>query len=159
MKKSILLVLCLLLAGCGFHPQDKAILPATLQTLYVSGYSSGSMLYHLVTTQLRARGATLLTAPDPHYPTLTLGTIDSETKVASVDARNQAAEYLQQYKVSYQLHRPHEKDIQKELVFNRGFFNQTSLALGASREAELLKYEMERQAAERILWTLSQLVP
>ena len=70
--------------------------------------------------------------------------------MVSVDERNQAAEYLQQYTIDYQLLLPEREPIKQTLTFNRSFFNQTSLALGASRESELLNYEMERQAALRI---------
>ncbi len=152
----ILILIASLLSGCGFQFRHQAPLPEKLQTLYVQG-QAGSALYRLLTAQLKVHGVNLLAQPDPDFPILVLGAVHINTKVASVDSRNQAAEYLQQYHIDYQLKLPHKPAIEQKLTFNRSFFNQTSLALGASRESELLQYEMERQAAMRIFWKLSQM--
>lgn len=152
----IVAIAVLALSGCGFQFRQDAALSPSLRTVYIAGVP-GNGVYRFLSAQFTAHGATLLDKPSAQHPQLILGGIRSETHVVSVDDRNQAAEYLQQYTLDYQLLLPEREPLRQTLTFNRSFFNQTSLALGASRESELLNYEMERQAALRIFWKLSQL--
>ena len=155
----VMVLVSLLLTGCGFHMRgsmDEKLLPSQLKAIHVEG-DDRSDIYRLVTTRLRHSGVKLVDNSD-EVPVLNLGNISVSNSAASLDNRSQVVEYVMLFNTDYSITLPH-KPLQKfSARFSRVFLNKSSQALASSREQAQLRNEMEVQTADLILIQLSRVV-
>ena len=147
-------LLGLLLGGCGFHMRGGELLPTQLHQLQLIG-DNKSDLYRLVATRLKRARIDLVVGGE-NVPQLTIGNIQVQNQVVSVDSRSQAIEYNMQFTTEYTITVPDHEPQKFTASFSRNFLNKSSEALASSREQEQRTREMQEQTADLILIQLSR---
>ncbi|MBL1378740.1 LPS-assembly lipoprotein LptE [Zobellella iuensis] len=154
-KAGTLIVLTLLLAGCGFQLRGGDNLPPELQRLALAG-DDKTQFYRLVSARLQRAGVQLV-APDGATPVLTIAPLGQGNTVASVNARADTLEYAMRFGTRFTLDMPGEPRQVFNVAFNRSFLDKSDQALASSREQQQLHEQMEHEAAEQILRQLNRL--
>ncbi|MCB1725453.1 MAG: hypothetical protein H6959_08390 [Chromatiaceae bacterium] len=147
------LATALLAGGCGFQPRGQidGSLPSPL---HIAGLSPYSTLHRELTQQLEAVHGTLSTSADSAAATLHIVRRDSEARVLSVDSRNKASEYELEESARIRVTRGSiagsEGDEETVRVM-RIQFRPSAGVLSGERESELLRRDMVRELAQKIL--------
>ncbi|PSJ44846.1 hypothetical protein C7H85_12810 [Zobellella endophytica] len=154
-KAGVLIVLTLLLAGCGFQLRGGENLPPELQRLALLG-DDKTQFYRLVSARLQRAGVQLV-EPDGATPVLTIAPLGQSNTTASVNARANTLEYAMRFSTRFILDMPDAPRQVFNVAFNRSFLDKSNQALASSREQQQLHEQMEFEAAEQILRQLSRL--
>lgn len=154
-KAGFLILLTLLLAGCGFQLRGGERLPPELQTLVLAG-DDKTQFYRLVSARLMRAGVRLVEA-DGNTPVLTISELGQSNVTASVDTHAETLEYATRFATRFTLDMPEQPRQVFNVAFNRSFLDKSNLALASSREQEQLRQDMEMEAAAQIVRQLSRL--
>lgn len=154
-KATALVLLTLVLVGCGFQLRGGENLAPELQRLTLVG-DDKSQFYRLVSARLLRAGAELV-PPGSGAPVLTIAGVGLSNAVASVNARADALEYASRFGTRFTLAMPDESRQVFNVTFNRSFLDKSAQALASSREQQQLHEQMEREAAEQIVRQLNRL--
>ncbi|GGB33393.1 LPS-assembly lipoprotein LptE [Oceanisphaera marina] len=154
-KAGILILLTLLLAGCGFQLRGGDNLAPELQRLALVG-DDKSQFYRLVSARLQRAGVQLV-EPSALTPILTISGLGQGNSVASVNGRADALEYATRFGTRFTLDMPDQARQVFNVTFNRSFLDKSAQALASSREQFQLHEQMEREAAEQIVRQLNRL--
>lgn len=149
-------VLCLLpalwLGGCGFALRGTGDLPDELRTLRLESREGGSEIVREVRRMLTASGVTLAEENAPDLYRLGIGREQIQERVLSVNANARAGEYELTLSVPFQLVREDRSPIPPEtLTISRFYLADPNNAVAKQEEVELLREEMRRELANRIL--------
>lgn len=140
------------LAGCGFHLRGTVPLPAVMHKTYVDGDSATTLVREL---KLGLRGGGVQVVREPTQATAILRIIEARqaSRVLSVDASGQVREYELSLAVRYALTGPHGAQLAapQHVVVVRDYTFDPNNPLAKANEKELLRREMERDAARGIL--------
>lgn len=148
-------LLGLWLTGCGLHMRGAVNIPPEYRKVQLIG-DDKSDLYRMVTSRLKRVGVQVVEG-ESDVPQLTLGAIQVNNQVASVDSNSQAVEYVMLFNTKYSLTLPNHEPQSFNASFSRSFLNKSSEALASTREQEQLTHEMLEQTADLILIQLSRL--
>lgn len=154
-KATVLVLLTLLLAGCGFQLRGGDNLAPELQRLALVG-DDKTQFYRLVSARLMRAGAELV-EPGAGVPILSISNLGQNNAVASVNARADALEYATRFGTRFTLDMPDESRQVFNVTFNRSFLDKSAQALASSREQQQLREQMEHEAAEQIIRQLNRL--
>ncbi|MBO1518499.1 LPS assembly lipoprotein LptE [Oceanisphaera pacifica] len=154
-KASGLVLLTLLLVGCGFQLRGGDNLAPELQRIALVG-DDKSQFYRLVSARLQRAGAQLV-APDALTPVLSISGLGQGNTVASVNNRADALEYATRFGTRFTLDMPDQARQVFNVTFNRSFLDKSAQALASSREQFQLREQMEHEAAEQIVRQLNRL--
>lgn len=154
-KAGVLILLTLLLAGCGFQLRGGDNLAPELQRLALVG-DDKSQFYRLVSARLQRAGVQLV-EPSALTPILTISGLGQSNSVASVNNRVDALEYATRFGTRFTLDMPDQARQVFNVTFNRSFLDKSAQALASSREQLQLREQMEREAAEQIVRQLNRL--
>ena len=147
-------LLATLLAGCGFQLRGGEVLPPDLGALHVSAPRA---LLREAEVFLQGSETRLMPAPDGADVVLTMANERYDRRVLSVDPRTgKEREFELAYTVDVNavtrdgrtLIAPQSVRLRRDFVFER------DALLGASREEEVLREEMRRDAVQQILYRL-----
>ncbi|MEJ2345735.1 MAG: LPS assembly lipoprotein LptE [Gammaproteobacteria bacterium] len=140
------------LAGCGFHLRGAVPLPAVMHKTYVDGDSTTTLVREL---KLGLRGGGVQVVREPIQATAILRIIEARqtSRVLSVDATGQVREYELSFAVRYVLTGAHGAQLAapQRVVVVRNYTFDPNNPLAKANEKELLRKEMERDAARGIL--------
>ncbi len=154
-KAGMLLVLTLLLAGCGFQLRGGDNLPPELQRLALVG-DDKTQFYRLVSARLQRAGVQLV-EPDALTPILTIAPLTQSNSVASVNTSVEALEYATRFSTRFTIDIPEQPRQVFNVTFNRSFLDKSEQALASSREQQQLREQMEIEAAKQIIRQLNRL--
>lgn len=151
-------LLSLLVGGCGFQPRGQAPDAAGLPSpIFIAGISPYSELARELRRQLELARVEVASSAAEGAAVLRIVRWDRDSRLLSVNSRNRAVEYELQESAAFSL-RAHDGS---ELVNEQGIqvtriqFRPETAVLGSSREAELLRGDMRRELAERIVRRLA----
>jgi LPS-assembly lipoprotein len=152
---SLAVVVCLLLAGCGFQLQGRVPLAGDLQRVSVQAVDGQSDFLRAMRRSLMASGASL----DPDAATvLSIERDEFLERVVSVSARNVPREYELTYLVRFSLRVGNESRVRsEELTVSRDFSFDEKIALAKDREREQLRATLAEEAAGIVLQRLASL--
>lgn len=140
------------LAGCGFHLRGAVPLPAAMHKTYVDGDSATTLVREL---KLELGAAGVQVVHEPAQATAILRIIEARqgSRVLSVDASGQVREYELSLAVRYALAGPHGAQLAapRRVMVVRDYTFDPNNPLAKDNEKELLRREMERDAARGIL--------
>ncbi len=149
-----LFTLVLLLSGCGFQPRGQGgNLPGIPSPLYITGIDRYSPLHRELVAQLhRADASTTGTAADS-AAVLLIREHDSDARVLTLDSRNKAVEYELEESLRFELRSPDEQVLAEPQTVRvlRIQFRPSDAILASRRESELLREDMRRELARRVL--------
>ena len=154
-KATVLVLLTLVLVGCGFQLRGGENLAPELHKLALVG-DDKSQFYRLVSARLKRAGAELV-PPSAGVPVLSISGLGLANTVASVNNRAAALEYASRFGTRFTLDMPDESRQVFNVTFNRSFLDKSAQALASSREQQQLHEQMEREAAEQIIRQLNRL--
>jgi len=159
MKKYLaLILLTILLSGCGFHLQYEPEVPTRFKTLsYVSGDPFGRLSRN-VKELLRDNEVTLTDANDKaKYPTLHIVKDSLNKNTISIYQDGKAAEYQLVLTVQAQVVIAGEQIHPIKVSIFRTFFDNPAAALAKNVEQNLIEDEMYKQAATQIIRKLKSI--
>ncbi|MGO1245861.1 MAG: LPS-assembly lipoprotein LptE [Oceanisphaera sp.] len=154
-KATALVLLTLLLVGCGFQLRGGDNLAPELHRIALVG-DDKSQFYRLVSARLQRAGAQLV-APDALTPVLSISGLGQGNTATSVDSRADALEYATRFGTRFTLDMPDQTRKVFNISFNRSFLDKSAQALASSREQFQLHEQMEHEAAEQIVRQLNRL--
>ena len=154
-KAGLLILLTLLLVGCGLQLRGGENLAPELKEIALTG-DDKSQFYRIVAARLERAGATLVPATST-TPVLSIASLGQSNTVASVNSRADALEYAMRFGTRFTLTMPDEPVQVFNVTFNRSFLDKSSQALASSREQAQLRQQMEFEAAEQIVRHLNRL--
>ena len=148
-------LLSLVLSSCGFRLKGDYQLPASLLNLELQSPDTHSELSRLVRHQLQRYQVTI--SKQKNIPILRLGKDKFERGTLSLFASGQVAEYELIYSVKYQLVIKDSDVKDFELTIRRDYLDDPQSAQAKSRERAQLLREIRNEAAQKIVYQLSQI--
>ncbi len=146
-----LLLSLMLLAGCaGYHLRGAQALSQRYPELRLE--KPDSPLGTALARQLAMAGVRL--HGDEAAPQLHLLKAGFQRKVLSLDSRGRVSEFLLVYRVRFQLRAPGRHWPEREIRLERAFNFDDDQILGKFRQERLMREEMIRDAASRVLEAL-----
>lgn len=152
--RTLVLLLILLLAGCGFQLRAGPEWSAEIDPVYIDGLGLRDPLYLTLVQSLRGAGVEVLTSPTPQATVLRVLRLSEERRVLSVTGAARISEYELTRVLEAELRRPAPPET---LALNRlevsrvYVFDAAAVLAQSEREDEL------RQAMNRDLVRLLQL--
>jgi LPS-assembly lipoprotein len=147
-----LVLLLLLLGGCGFHLRGSVVLPENMARTYIVAGSS-SALGHELESMLTVAGGEVVSERAQATAILTLHEERLSSRVLTLDAQGRASGQVLTLLVSFSMVDGEGRAVaEREGVrIEREFSFDPDNVLAQGSEASLLQEEMRRQAAQQIL--------
>ena len=147
-----------LLAACGFHLQGRTPLPAAVKSPYLEAPDRQSDFVQSLRHALLANGAQLVRERDKGSVVVSILRDSVVRRVLSVSALNQPNEYELAYTVDFTV-TSGDKELlpQQQVTATRTYSFDERLLLAKGHEEEVLRRDMARDLAERVMRQLSSL--
>ena len=148
-----LLVLVLVLTGCGFHLRNAIVLPADLGPVRVDARDPYSPLADSLELGLQRAGAVPAAADAEGVAVLDLVAERWGNTPLSVDARGRAQEFTLRYAVVFELRSAEgELLVPRQVVeLSRDYVSPPTNSIGTDSEREILARELRREMGAAIL--------
>ena len=153
-----LLAASALLGGCGFHLQGHTPLPAVVKNPYVEAPDGQSDFIQSLRHALLSNGAQL--AQDRSNASAVVSILKDSVarRVSSVSALNQPNQYEVTYTVAFSVSAGGKELLAaQELTATRSYSFQETLLLAKGHEEAILREDMARDLADRLVRQLSSL--
>lgn len=152
------LPLLLGLAACGFHLQGHTPLPAAVKTPYVEAQDRQSDFVQSLRRTLLYNGAHIAERRDQASAVVQIIRENYKKRVLSVSATNQPNEYEVTYTITFAVSAGgHELLAREEVAATRTYSFDERLLLAKGHEEELLRADMARDLADRVMRRLASL--
>jgi LPS-assembly lipoprotein len=153
-----LAAVALLGAACGFHLEGRAPLPETLLTPYLEVPDHQSDFVQSMRHALLANGAHLAREKEGASAVVSIVKDSVTRRVLSVSATNQPNQYEITYTVSFSV-AAGERELlpQQEISATRTYSFDERLLLAKGHEEDILRADMARDLAGRVMRRLSNL--
>lgn len=149
--QSLVLLLVLVITGCGFHLRGAIELPALYERVYLvdKGYSD---IGKPLTDALKTAGTKIVSSPAEASSVVTLLSRGVQRKALNVGGK-QIKEYELQLDVAFvvQDHMGQQLSEQQTVSIMRNFRNDPNDVLGKDNEEALIRKEMNQAAVMQIL--------
>ncbi|HEX4895406.1 MAG TPA: LPS assembly lipoprotein LptE [Solimonas sp.] len=152
----VLMLLALLLTGCGFRLAGSRPLPAALQTVYIDVVAPYRVSEPPVESSLRAilqrRGAQVLVAQEPGAALIRLSELKEEREVLSIGVDGKALEFRLVTRVRYELMQDGRPLLEPgTLVATRDYSFQPEQVLAKEAEEARLREFIQNELAELLM--------
>jgi LPS-assembly lipoprotein len=160
-RSAPVLLLSLLLAGCGFHLRGQLDLPRPLEAAYISGVPRSSPLAQEVAFIVTGAGGRVVDDPAAASGRLAILGEDYDRRVLSVDSSGKVSEYELRYAIRYALHGPDGAVIvpEQSVSGTRSYRFDPVNVLGTGEEEAVLREELRRQTVTQMLRRLRIMAP
>lgn len=149
--------LVVLLTGCGFHLRNTAAVPSSLQPLYIGGPAAGGALAQAMRLQLSSVDTAVSPTIMGSRYELRLLQEKTEQRIASVDRRGLAAEFVLTAFAEFALYDHDGKLLlgPTRVDERRSIFNDPDKATTTAEEMHLVQADMTKVLASRIALRLT----
>jgi len=148
----------LLFAGCGFHLQGRAPLPAVVKTPYLEAPDPQSDFVQYLRHDLLSNGAQLMYEKGHASAVVSILSDRVLRRVLSVSSINRVNEYEVTYTVAFSVtSQGKELLAPQELSATRTYSFDESLLLAKGHEEDILRQDMARNLADMVMRRLSSL--
>jgi LPS-assembly lipoprotein len=147
-----LIGLLLLLSACGYHLRGQMEISEEMKKIAMQ--SASSNLVSAMKQLLRGSGAQLVSNPSDGGVTIKVLDEQMQRRVLSLDSTGRANEFELSYRLDYQLLDAKGKNLSEKprhLELYRSYFNDQIDILAKNNEESVIREEIYRQAAKRIL--------
>jgi len=155
--------LAVLLAGCGFQLRGTAAGSASGfdRPVAIAGLPAYGPMERALREALDAAGATTVEGQEADALVLRISDRRSQRQVLSVDRRNKAVEFELEEALRFSVHTPAGEEVlpPRNLRTLRILFNPEVEVLGRNREEELLREDMRRELAQRVVERMRSELP
>ena len=156
----LVLLLPLLLAGCGFQPRGELPRPpADMQPLYLAGMADSHPFLRELRRELQESGTRLADERSEAKGVIRIRRLHKERRVFSVNANNKVVEYEILYTLKFVAERPPGKRVldAPPLEARRIIYEPGGQLLGRVREADLRERDVYADLARRLIRQLAVL--
>ncbi|HET9330692.1 MAG TPA: LPS assembly lipoprotein LptE [Steroidobacteraceae bacterium] len=151
-------MLAALLAGCGFHLQGRAPLPASVKAPYLEAPDRQSDFIQNLRRALLSNGAQLAQERDKASAVVSILRDNVTRRVLSVSATNQPNEYEVTYTIAFSVTAGGEELIApQEVSATRTYSFDERLLLAKGHEEDVLRQDMAHDLADMVMRRLSSL--
>ncbi|WP_082897249.1 LPS assembly lipoprotein LptE [Thalassotalea crassostreae] len=158
MNAIVSLVLALaMLSGCGFKMRGDYLLPAEMESVYVSSADPHGELTRLFKQHLTINNVNIEKTHTATSPEIRILKDSLNRRTLSLFDNGQVAEYELTYTVRYDVMFKDEEAQRFSFDITRNYQDDPDRALAKSRELTLLRKEMRVEAADRILRNLASI--
>jgi LPS-assembly lipoprotein len=148
----------LLLAGCGFHLQGRAGLPAVVKTPYLEAPDPQSDFVQYLRHDLLSNGAQLMYEKGQASAVVSILNDHVVRRVLSVSTINRVNQYEVTYTVAFTVtSQGKELLAPQQLSATRTYSFDESLLLAKGHEEDILRQDMARNLADMVMRRLSSL--
>jgi LPS-assembly lipoprotein len=152
------LLAAVLLAGCGFHLQGRAPLPAVVRQPFVEAPDVQSDFVQYLRHALLSNGAQLTPQKDQASAVVSILRDSVARRVLSVSATNQPNQYEVTYTVGFTVSAAGKELLPpQEISATRTYSFNERLLLAKNNEEEILRQDMARDLADMVLRRLASL--
>jgi len=152
------LLAAVLLAGCGFHLQGRAPLPAVVRQPFVEAPDVQSDFVQYLRHALLSNGAQLTPQRDQASAVVSILRDSVARRVLSVSATNQPNQYEVTYTVGFTVSAAGKELLPpQEISATRTYSFNERLLLAKNNEEEILRQDMARDLADMVLRRLASL--
>jgi LPS-assembly lipoprotein len=154
----LILSAVLLQAACGFHLQGHTPLPAAVKTPYLETQDRQSVFVASLRHALKSNGAQLADVRDQASAVVRIIKENYKKRVLSVSATNQPNEYEITYTITFAV-TAGDKELlpQEDISAIRTYSFDERLLLAKGHEEDLLRTDMARDLADRVMRRLASL--
>lgn len=149
-----LLTLAVAIGGCGFQPRGHSgALGDMPSPVHIAGIDRFSALHRELVSQLQRAGASITASSADSAVVLLIRDLESDARLLTVDSRNKAVEYELEESARFEIRSPDQQVPVKPQTVRvlRIQFQPPEAILASEREATLLRKDMRRELAQRML--------
>jgi LPS-assembly lipoprotein len=157
--KSLMLLLALSLASCGFHLRGEAKMP--FSTIFIEAANSNSLLISELRRLLVANHVQLVSKPDQADMVLNISLELPEKQILTLGGSGRVSEFQLRYRVSLRAYDQQQREwlAADDLQLSRDFsYDDTQILAKEAEEAQLYQY-MRSDMAQQIMRRLSHAKP
>jgi LPS-assembly lipoprotein len=146
----------LLLAGCGWHLQGAARLPASMGSVRIDTKDRYSDFYRELRARLLSAGAQLTSQESTSSAVIHIETDQTGQRLSSVSTSNRPEQYEVYYRVTYSLEIGGAKTIAEQpMELTANYSYDTAAVLAKQREQLEIQQALARELAEQVLRRLT----
>ena len=157
--KSLMLLLALSLAACGFHLRGEAKMP--FSTIFIEAANSNSLLIGELRRLLVANHIQLVSKPDQADMVLNISLELPEKQILTLGGSGRVSEFQLRYRVSLRAYDQQQREwlAADDLQLSRDFsYDDTQILAKEAEETQLYQY-MRSDMAQQIMRRLSHAKP
>jgi LPS-assembly lipoprotein len=135
-----LLIVAVVLSGCGYHLRGAANVPSDMQRTYIAADDRHSQFYQALRNELIKSGVELVDSPADATAIFSIHNDVTRQRVLSVSARNVPTEYEVYYTVSYSVESGQESLLDRQVQTKvQDYTWDETLVLGKEQEQQQLR--------------------
>lgn len=157
----MVLLLSLLLGGCGFHLRGQTAFVLPFQTLYVKSPNNYASFINDLKRAIEVNGVEITDAPEQAQLTLDIVSEATDKQILSLSGSGRVLEYRLQYRISLRAYDLQQRDwlAAEEITLRRDFSYDDTQILAKEQEEALLYQNMRSDAVQQVLRRLNHAHP
>ena len=154
-----LLLVIVVLAGCGYQLRGSASLPQVMSVTYIQGLRPYSALVDDFAYALRTRNATVTSDPAAASAILKITGNNTEKLVQSVDTAGNVLEYEIRQTISFSISGPDRREMlpEQSISLSRDFLFTSTDVLAKAREERLVRRTLQENLVNLAMLRIASL--
>ncbi len=150
-KKSVFLIMALLLTACGYHLRGALDLPAGMNNVYLEGGSA--QLRDQFNRAMEISSVPLASSPETAGIIVKIFNEDSQSRILSLGSGGTANDFELSYRFDYELVDAKNKVLsaRQPIEIKREYYNNQVAVIAKSNEEAVIRNEMYQQAVRTIV--------
>lgn len=152
MQKLAVLIVCLLLAGCGgFQLRGAQTIPSDLRVICITPYEPYEPLQRTIRARLAAQRVKIVTDPKSNPTVLHLEKASSSEEILAISSSGEVQRYKLNLNAAYGFTTKSGVNIQRTVVRSRELSRSNNMLLSNEGEEQIVKRELLNEVAYEIL--------
>jgi len=150
-KKSVIVIMALLLTACGYHLRGAMELPAGLKNIYLEGGSAE--LREQFKRAMEISSVPLASSPETAGIIIKIFDEDSQSNVLSLGSGGTANDFELGYRFDYEIVDSKNKvlSVRQPIEIKREYYNDQLAVIAQDNEEKVIRNEMYQQAVRTIV--------
>jgi LPS-assembly lipoprotein len=150
-KKSVALVMALLLSACGYHLRGALVLPPGLKNIYLQGASP--QLREQFNGVMKVSSVALASSPETAGMIVRIFNEDNQRRVLSLSSGGVANDFELNYRFEYEVVDSKNKVLmaRQPVEIKREYFNSQLAVIAKENEETVIRNEMYQQAVRTVI--------
>ena len=155
------LLLVLVLVGCGFHLRGQDAFALPFQQLYIQSTNEYAPFVNELKIALKANDVEITKTPEQAQLTLQIVSEIADKQILSLSSAGRVLEYRLQYRISLRAfdQKQHEWLAPQEITLHRDYSYDDTQLLAKQQEESLLYLNMRTDAVQQVLRRLNHAKP